>query len=149
LVHGTTEAFTRGNTQLTVTATTIKKVYAFAETMNLVSLEVPVLQKFRSFTPHRRQPTLKNNKPNLHKITKQAFKLSMALRASFPWCLYCDLLAFLLTNNSNSLRSRMKRMEELLVKILSSTRHWKNDIKFFIVIFKIAQSVYLAASTAP
>jgi hypothetical protein len=34
-----TEAFTRGNTQLTVTATTIKKVYAFAETMNLVSLQ--------------------------------------------------------------------------------------------------------------
>ncbi len=83
MVHRTTEAFTRGNTQLTVTATTIKKVYAFAETMNLVSLEVPILQKFRSFTPHRCQPTLKNNEPNLHKITKQAFKLSMAFH-HFP-----------------------------------------------------------------
>jgi hypothetical protein len=43
----------------------------------------------------------------------------------------------------------MKRMEELLVKILSSTRHRKNDLKFYIVIFKIAQSVHLAASMAP
>lgn len=51
--------------------------------MNLVSLEVPILQKFRSFTPHRCQPTPKNNKPKLHKITKQAFKLPMAFH-HFP-----------------------------------------------------------------
>lgn len=43
--------------------------------MNLVSLEA---------TPHRCQPTLKNNKPKLHKITKQAFKLPMAFHHHFP-----------------------------------------------------------------
>jgi hypothetical protein len=44
-----TEAFTKGNTQLTVTATTIKKVYAFAETINLVSLILQKFPFFRSF----------------------------------------------------------------------------------------------------
>ncbi len=71
-----TEAFTKGNTQLTVTATTIKKVYAFAETINLVSLKVPILQKFRSFTPHKCQPTLKISNLN---YTKSPNKLLNSL----------------------------------------------------------------------
>lgn len=99
-VHNAIEAFTINYIRLTMIVTTIKKTYAFAETMSLVFLGTSI---FTSLVPShhtiiQHTPMIKHNKPGHTKSHRQAFKILMAFH-HFHMPLNCNSLTFFLTNN--------------------------------------------------